>query len=146
MRSGTPYVVAFVIASASAVAACGSEEVFEPQLASGEQLIDRAAVAWLAKDDEGIEDVSVVGDLDGDGIDDAVVRTSYLIQSTAPILEIGSTVYVVYGGTATGKVDLSTLPRLTGVWGGRHGRLGRGRREWRWPRRLPGWRRLQLRL
>jgi hypothetical protein len=115
MRSGTPYVVAFVIASASAVTACGSEEVFEPQLTGDEQLIDRAAVAQLAKDDQGMEDVSVVGDLDGDGIDDAVLRTSYIIQVMDLSVEVGSTVYVVYGGTVTGKVDLSTLPSLTGA-------------------------------
>jgi hypothetical protein len=118
MRLLTPSrAIALVIASAGAVAACGSEEMFEPQLASSERLIDREAIAQLVKDDEGLEQLAVVGDLDGDGIDDAVLRTFNVKLSmvgNSESIEDRSVVYILYGGgTVTGKIDLSSLPSLT---------------------------------
>jgi hypothetical protein len=112
------HAIAFILASGSAIAACGSDEVFELQLGSNERLIGPAATARLANDRQGIDKVTVVGDLDGDGVDDAVIRTfSRRPSSIAPdIVEFGSTVYVLYGGTTvTGDIDLASLPTLTGA-------------------------------
>ena len=113
MRSRLPSsAIVFVMASGSAVTACGSEEMFVPELASNERLIEREAVARLGIDDGGIGQLVVVGDLDGDGIDDAIISSVYNV----PGQDVqGSTVYVLYGGaTVTGEIGLSTLPSLTG--------------------------------
>lgn len=116
MRSRPPSrAIVFVIACGSAVTACGSEDVFVPELASNERLIEREAIARLAKDDESIFQLAVVGDLDGDGIDDAVVSSYYMVRSPSGEDEQATSLYVLYGGsTVTGEIDLSTLPSLTG--------------------------------
>src|SRR5262245_21031440 len=108
--------LALLAASANAVAACGTEEMFAPRLATGERLIDNEAVAQLSKDDQDLEDLVVVGDLDGDGIDDAVLRTFNLGVFPDGGLDWRAYVYVVYGGSSvTGKIDYASLPSLTGV-------------------------------
>jgi hypothetical protein len=105
--------IAFVVAGA---AACGGEEAFTPQLASTERLIESAAVATLAKDDEGVEQVVVVGDLDGDGIEDAVVQTLTTTASPDPDARYQLTAYIAYGGSALrGELDLPSLPSLTEI-------------------------------
>ena len=112
MRSRTQ-MIAFVVAGATA---CGGEESFEPQLASTEQLIESAAVATLAREDEGVEQVVVVGDLDGDGVEDAVVQTLSMTESPDPDARYQVTAYIAYGGSALqGKLDFSSLPSLTKI-------------------------------
>ena len=104
--------VAFAIALGAA--GCGSEEVFEPQLGSTERLVERAAVARIAGDDQFLAHVTVVGDIDGDGIDDAIVRSEYVIRDAN--FAMGSGVYVLYGGSGvTGKFAAASLPVLTGA-------------------------------
>jgi hypothetical protein len=80
--------------------------MFSLELRSNEQLIGTAAAARMANPDQGMEEMIVVGDLDGDGIDDAVVKSYSSIQ--------GGTMYVLYGGSGvTGSIDLASLPVLT---------------------------------
>jgi hypothetical protein len=121
MRSGTSSCAVALVVAMSAGAACGDEELFAPQLASGERLLDAVAAARLAKADETISELAVVGDLDGDGIDDAILRTKYLFDEPGGP-GLGGNVYIVYGGTAaSGSVDLASAPVLTGIgygpWG-----------------------------
>ena len=121
MRAGTSSsAIAFVIASASAFAGCGSDELFEPRLAANERLLAREAVATFGMDDQGLEQLAVIGDIDGDGIDDAAVR-SYFLEGLDPQARHTGAVYVVYGGNLSGPIDVSTLPSLTGV--GESGRI-----------------------
>lgn len=99
------------------LASCGSEESFEPQLGSRERLLDTSAAAQLDADNETIQTVTVVGDLDGDGIDDAVIRTTYAYYYPNDLEELDGNVYVLYGGQGvTGKRALHDLPRLIGAW------------------------------
>jgi hypothetical protein len=94
------------------VAACGGDELFEPQLASNQRLLSSSATASLGKDDETFDEVTVVGDLDGDGVDDAVIRTIYTTEDSS---EIDGRVYVAYGGAGlTGDLELASLPTLVG--------------------------------
>jgi hypothetical protein len=63
----------------------------------------------------------VVGDLDGDGIDDAVIRSDFAFDGPDGRLGLGGNVYILYGGgTGKGQIDLATLPVLihTGASGG----------------------------
>jgi len=115
MRSRvTRRTVAFMLVAGSA-AACGSEEMFEPQLASTERSIERAAVAQIDKDDQAIETMTVVGDLDGDGIDDAIVRSYWNVPTDTTGFHFGTALYVLYGGSGvTGRIDLASLPSLIG--------------------------------
>ncbi|HMG20594.1 MAG TPA: integrin alpha, partial [Kofleriaceae bacterium] len=104
------HVIAFAFASITAGGACGSEEMFEPQLASTERLIGQEATARLSKDDETLEQLMIAGDLDGDGIDDAVLRTFYGTDQGY----FKATVYVLYGGSGvTGDIDYASLPQIT---------------------------------
>lgn len=113
MRSGTPSHAVFVVALGSAVTACGNEDLFVPELTSTERLIEREASARWAKDDQAIERIVVVGDLDGDGIDDALVRSYWWVEFPDASSFVEAAVYVRYGGAPTGKTELSTLPSLT---------------------------------
>jgi FG-GAP repeat len=116
MRSGTTSrTVALVVATASAAAGCGSEELFEPLLATHERLIDDEAIARLGKTDERIKQIAVVGDLDGDGVDDAILWTHYFKKTDKVISTGDGEVYILYGGdTISGRIDLARLPALTG--------------------------------
>src|SRR5262245_49245917 len=108
-------VIGLVVVLASA-AGCGDEEMFTLQLGSNERLIDRVATARLAHSDQGLEQPTMVGDIDGDGIDDAVVRTAFTIPGDDGQPVYGGAVYVVYGGSGvTGAIDLAGLPALIHV-------------------------------
>jgi hypothetical protein len=108
--------IGLVIVLTSA-AGCGSEEAFTLQLGGHELVIEGAAKARLAHTDQGLEHTLVVGDLDGDGIDDAVVRTTFKAAPSGDGKTIfGGAVYVLYGGSGvTGSIDLAQLPALVHV-------------------------------
>jgi hypothetical protein len=114
MRTPGPAIgLFFVLASA---AGCGNEEMFKLELGANEHMIDQAAAARLAHRDQGLEQPIVVGDLDGDGIDDAVVRSAFTLPGADGKTVYGGAVYVVYGGSGvTGSIDLASLPALTHV-------------------------------
>jgi hypothetical protein len=121
MRSGTlSPAAAFVVALGTTITACGSDELFVPELASTERLIEREAAARLARGDQGVEQIAVVGDLDGDGIDDAILRSYWSVTSPDDPDDEHTAVYVRYGGAAMGETDFSALPSLTdaGPFGG----------------------------
>jgi len=104
---------AWLTAAGCAVAGCGSDEMFTLETASNERVIDHEAVATLASPEHMLMTPLVVGDLDGDGIDDAIVSTrSWAVQGDT--LVEGGDLYVVYGGSQLhGAIDLTTLPSLT---------------------------------
>lgn len=107
--------IGLVLALGSA-AGCGSEEMFTLELGTDERLIGQAAIARLAHRDQGLEQPIVVGDLDGDGIDDAVVRSTFTAPGAGGKTVYGGAVYVVYGGSGvTGSIDLAQLPALIHV-------------------------------
>jgi hypothetical protein len=113
MRSGTVgHAIAWIAATAIAGAGCGSEELFV--LASNERLIEDEAVARIAADDTAVIRLAVIGDVDGDGADDAVLRT-YSAPPGQPGSEEGDArVHILYGGEAVaGDIALATLPSLT---------------------------------
>jgi hypothetical protein len=107
--------VTLLVSAGAALTACGGDEIFVPQLATSERLIDTSAVARLSRDDQRIAQLVAVGDLDGDGVDDAIVRTDYTLRTPDDRFPTGTNVYVLYGGsTVTGQIDLASLPQLTG--------------------------------
>ncbi len=95
------------------LAACGNDELFKLDLGGSEELLGDAYTAKFTSDDQSAIAVESVGDLDGDGIDDAVIATRYTYDANDKTW-IGGNVYIVYGGTnLTGDIDLDTLPCLT---------------------------------
>lgn len=107
--------IGLVLALASA-AGCGDEEMFTLQLGDNVRVLDKAATTTLAHVDQGLEQPIVVGDLDGDGIDDAVVRTTFMTPGPDDKVVFGGAVYVLYGGSGvTGSIDLARLPALIHV-------------------------------
>jgi hypothetical protein len=113
-----------IIIASSAAAGCGTEELFQLQLANNEAVLDNDAVASIVSDKYLFEQVVVVGDLDGDGIDDAMVEPSFVINDNpndnpndGPIPQ--GVVYVLYGGPpVAGKLTLEQLPSLTDIGSG----------------------------
>jgi hypothetical protein len=116
MRLRTPSPAIGLVLVLASTAGCGSEEIFTLELGANERLIETAATARLANPDQGLELPIVVGDLDGDGIDDAVVRSAFITPGAGGKTVYGGAVYVVYGGSGvTGSIDLAQLPALTHV-------------------------------
>ncbi len=114
LRTPSP-AIGLVIALGSA-AGCGSEEMFTPELGANERMIGTVATARIASPDRGLQEPIVVGDLDGDGVDDAVVRSSFAARGPDGETVFGGAVYVLYGGSAvTGSIDLASLPVLTHI-------------------------------
>lgn len=113
MRSGTVgHAIAWIAAIAGA--GCGSEELFAYVLASNERLIEDEAVARIAADDTAVIRLAVVGDVDGDGADDAVLRTYSASPGQPGSGEGDARIHILYGGEAVaGDIALATLPSLT---------------------------------
>jgi hypothetical protein len=108
------HATAAAIVLASTVIGCGDEELFALDLANNERVIDTSANARLADPARVLEQPRVVGDLDGDGIADAVIRTQFLSDPSDRAAGPGTTLYVLYGGAnITGNIDFASLPSLT---------------------------------
>src|SRR5438552_2360124 len=90
-----------------AVSGCGSEDLFSP--AREQRDIAKEARARIAADDQELGHAVVVGDLDGDGIADAIIGGSYL---EGPGGTLHERLYVLYGGDLTGDIAPATLPSL----------------------------------
>lgn len=106
--------VALAMASGITLAGCGSEEVFTSALAANEHLIEEAAAARLDVSPGAIQQVTAAGDLDGDGIGDAIVVSAYSNDD----FDIKSRVHILYGGAGVeGIIDVSGLPELTDMVG-----------------------------
>ncbi len=113
MKLRTPSPAIGLVLALGSAAGCGSEEMFRLELGTNERPIDTEAFGRIARSDETVENLVVVGDLDGDGIDDAVIQSAYGLADAAGNLGTGSAVYVVYGGPGvTGQIDMATLPTL----------------------------------
>jgi hypothetical protein len=113
-RRATSFPLALILATG----ACGSEEAFELQTGNSERLLETAAAAHLDAQNEAFDKITVVGDLDGDGIDDAIVRTTTAYYLPNDLLQIDGNIYILYGGQGLAEHDtLQGLPRLTGAWG-----------------------------
>jgi len=94
------------VAFAVVLAGCGSDELFSVEGFSNSVPIETASIASFHRGGHDVQEVLVIGDIDGDGIDDAIVSTSEFDDYT------WSSFHLVYGGGATGDVDLDSLPTL----------------------------------
>ena len=91
------------------LAACGDESVFALHPLGHEVAIETAAATTVGMHTQDVSGVIVVGDLDGDGIADAIVNTGYYDDAVG----IRGELHVLYGGADhTGAIDAATLPRL----------------------------------
>lgn len=116
MRLRIPGPAIGLVLALGVAAGCGGEEMFVPELGTNERLIETSAVARLASPDRGLQEPIVVGDLDGDGVDDAIVRSSFASPGPDGETVFGGAVYVLYGGSGvTGSIDLASLPALTHI-------------------------------
>lgn len=124
MSFRTPGQVSMLVVLAGAVAACGDEEMFALQLATNERDIQKEAAAQIASDDRRLDGAIVVGDLDGDGIADAIISGAHVDPDPAPVGTYRVRWYVLYGGAQlgrsgkpgeggeTGAIDPAKLPAL----------------------------------
>lgn len=116
MRLRTPGPAIGLVLALGGAAGCGGDEMFTLELGANERMIGTAATARIASPDRGLQEPIVVGDLDGDGIDDAIVRSSFAARGPDGATVFGGAVYVLYGGSGvTGSVDLASLPALTHI-------------------------------
>jgi hypothetical protein len=101
----------FHTALAATLAACGSEEVFQLELGSTERPVSDVTIAKITSDNHWLQTLVDVGDIDGDGITDAVVVAIADDNTIRPNLV--SEAHVLYGGPAvTGSISVDSLPRL----------------------------------
>jgi hypothetical protein len=109
------HAIALAISLSGPVSACGGEDLFEQHLRAGEVAIANEAVLHVASDNQNIAQAWLVGDLDGDGKDDAIIRVTYRSDQIIPRTNdyVGGALYVLYGGTATGEIYVTRLPSLT---------------------------------
>jgi hypothetical protein len=92
-----------LVVLAGTVAACGDEEMFALQLASNERDIHKESAAQIASDDRRLDGAIVVGDLDGDGIADAIISGAHVDPDPAPSGTYRVRWYVLYGGAQLGR-------------------------------------------
>lgn len=120
MKSGTVRARALAIAWITALGGCGTEDMFA--LGREQHDIRQFVSARIVSGDQLLYDAVVVGDLDGDGIADAIVsaRAADGAPRDRPDL---LRKYVLYGGNLSGEIDVATLPSLVrtpyspGLWG-----------------------------
>jgi len=106
---GSARTIALATTLIGSVAGCGDEEVFALQSLDHAVSIESAAVAAIGNTGQGVTSVKVVGDLDGDHIDDVIMIGTFRNQDGF----YQSSVRVLYGGASvTGSVDAAALPRL----------------------------------
>src|ERR1044071_5050497 len=116
MTLRTPGPAIGLVMALGSAAGCGSEDVFTLEPGANERLIDKVATARLAHPDQGRAPDVVEGGLDGDGIDDAVVRSAFITPGAGGTTVYGGAVYVVYGGSGvTGSINLASWPALVHV-------------------------------
>src|ERR1041384_4671891 len=89
-----------------AASGCGGEELFS--LGRDQRDLGADARARILADDQRLDSATVVGDLDGDGIDDAIVNASFVDASGGLHVRL----YVVYGSELHGDITLEGLPVL----------------------------------
>jgi hypothetical protein len=124
MTLRTPGPAIGLVMALGSAAGCGSEEMFLSELGINERSIETSAAARLASTDQALDEPIVVGDIDGDGIPDTIVRTYYGLGDTENDFTVEARVYVVYGGSdVTGSIDLATRPSLTGIGAGFQGQV-----------------------
>ena len=108
---------ALALALTGSLSGCGNDELFTLRLDNNQIPLETEASARVTSPDRQLGDVVGIGDLDGDGVDDAVVNSMY-----DPFGPARQQMYVLYGGTAlSGDIDVATLPSLIGSEGPRHG-------------------------
>ena len=121
IRLDRPGATLLLLAAALTPAGCGDDELFALRSLSHGLAIRQEATLTVGKDGY-ITEVTVVGDLDGDGSDDALIRDG-LFRGPGDYLKRGA-FYVLYGGQPlTGEQPLAALPRLVHdqPWGGAGG-------------------------
>jgi FG-GAP repeat protein len=120
MRSGMVRASALAIAWFGMLGACGNEDMFA--LGREQRDIRQFVRARIVSADQRLYEAIVVGDLDGDGIADAIVSASAADGDPGARPDL-VTKYVLYGGDLTGEIDIATLPSLLrgpypmGGWG-----------------------------
>lgn len=93
-----------------AAPACGGEEMFALQLGDRQRALASEAVARIAVDNQLVSDSVVVGDLDGDGIADAILTMAYIGDDPQELVTYFA---VLYGSRElTGAINPALLPRL----------------------------------
>ncbi|MCW5806039.1 MAG: FG-GAP repeat protein [Deltaproteobacteria bacterium] len=91
-------------ALAMSLVACGDAEMFIPDVNLASSV---AVTTWFG---DRIVSVAVVGDLDGDGLDDAIITSGLRVHGEDAQAAVYS--YIAYGGPPAGEVDVATLPAL----------------------------------